>query len=199
MIDWQITQSTPGCDGAISAAAAFAAAVGRMWPSGDKLGRGGAAGGGIGAVLATTLTPDNTRPAWSSQHQSIVSMHTNLLVYLLSVCHNDNSIEKIKRIQNKTMRETGELDFGLTVAARGGGGVTMFGPIGGGIKGFITGLGIGDPAGANMAVKSPDFGGGALARLRLITRKVSDHPRSPAIACRDSSSRTSPKRFVTWF
>ena len=97
------------------------------------------------------------------------------------------------------MRETGELDFGLTVAARGGGGVTMFGPIGGGIKGFITGLGIGDPAGANMAVKSPDFGGGALARLRLITRKVSDHPRSPAIACRDSSSRTSPKRFVTWF
>ena len=163
------------------------------------MGRGGAAGGGIGAVLATRLTPDNIRPAWSSQHQ--LSMRTNLLVsiYCLSVTMT-TPLEK-KQIQNKTMRETGELDFGLTVAARGGGGggVTMFGPIGGGIKGFITGLGIGDPAGANMAVKSPDFGGGALARLRLITRKVSDHPRSPAIACRDSSSRTSPKRFVTWF
>ena len=98
------------------------------------------------------------------------------------------------------MRETGdgELDFGLTVDEARGGGVTIVGPIGCGIQGFIKGLGgTGDPAGANMAVKSPDFGGGALPRLRFVTRKVSDHPRSPAIPCKASSLRTSPKRLVT--
>ena len=75
----------------------------------------------------------------------------------------------------------------------------MVGPSGGGIKGFIKGLGIGEaPGSANMAAKSPDLGGGALGRRLLVLNQESDHPISPAMDCEVSSVRTSPKQLVTW-